>query len=148
MSPPLFNLVLDEALNEVQQIWRARKCGASAGEDLAGNRLTHVAFADDMTLIAESWDSLKSMLKDIRRALRVRGLNLHPSKSNVQINSGKVLSPGAVTIEDGLSVQILQAGDGLMILGTLLSLEDCTVTELHNRIASGWCMFWPCSACS
>ena len=62
MSTLLFNLVLNEVLEEVGIVWRRRSYGADMGSFLGKERLTHVAFADDCTLEARSWLSLKRMI--------------------------------------------------------------------------------------
>ena len=49
LSPLLFNLVLNGVLEEVQVVWRKRGYGTNVGTTMRGERLTHVAFADDMT---------------------------------------------------------------------------------------------------
>jgi len=40
------------------------------GEGVRGEKLTHIAFADDMTLVARSFLSMKRMLITLREALR------------------------------------------------------------------------------
>ena len=79
LSPLLFNLVLNGVLEEVQVVWRQRGYGTSVGTTLRGKRLTHIAFADDITLVARSWISMKRMLATLRSGLAARGLALHPS---------------------------------------------------------------------
>ena len=86
LSPLLFNLVMKEVLEEVQVVWKRRGYGTNIGSTLRGERLTHVTFADDVTLIARSLLSMKRMLLMLREALAARGLNLHPSKCKIQTN--------------------------------------------------------------
>ena len=90
LSPLLFNLVMKEVLEEVQVVWKRRGYGTNIGSTLRGERLTHVTFADDMTLIARSLLSMKRMLLMLREALAARGLNLHPSKCKMQANVKKL----------------------------------------------------------
>ena len=107
-----------------------------------GHRLTHCAFADDMTLIARNWTSMKRMLAMVRRSLAQFGLTLHPSKCKVQTNRIVHFPRGATHIEEGFEVEILLEGEGLPVLGTVLHLDDPTKHEIANRIATGWRMFW------
>ena len=107
LSLVLFNLVLTKVLAEVGAVWQKRSYGTIVGQSVAGRRLTHVAFADDMTLIARSWTSLKRMLKMLRQALRKRGLHLHPSKFKAQTNAAEPVQRGSVPIEDDFCLEVL-----------------------------------------
>jgi hypothetical protein len=138
--------VLNEVLEEVRSTWDKRRYGTEVGTEIgcpaSRNRLTHVAFADDCTLIARSWTSLKRMILHLREALRKRGLNLHPSKCQIQTNDDQWALRGAVALSEDFSVEVLQAGAPLTVLGTALALQDTTQCEVRNRIASGWRLFW------
>ena len=142
MSPLLFNIVLHQVLEEVRVIWRRRGYGTNVGQTLQGERLTHVAFADDMTLVARSWLSMRRMLSTLRGALARRGLALHPSKCKIQTNITDWEQRGDVVIEEGFSVEVLDSDSNLVLLGTVLGLMDCTRHEIVNRIAAGWKLFW------
>ena len=111
LSPLLFNVVMNDALEEVKAKWRNKGHGTIIGESLAGERLTHVAFADDMTLLTHSWKSMRAMLVDIRNALLKRGLSLHPSKCNVQTNCQNIERRGILLIQPGFAVNLLPEGE-------------------------------------
>ena len=66
LSTLLFNLVLNEVLQEVRVVWARRGYGTEVGSLPGRPRLTHVAFADDCTLVARSWLSLKRMMTELR----------------------------------------------------------------------------------
>ena len=142
LSPLLFNLVLNRVLEEVRAVWRRRGYGSNVGATIRGDKLTHVAFADDMSLVARSWLSMKRMLSLLRKALGQRGLALHPSKCKVQTNLQKSEICGDIYVEDGFFVEVLAPGDNLVLLGTLLNLDDVSSNEITNRIAAGWKLFW------
>ena len=89
LSTLLFNLVLSEVLEELRAVWNRRGYGTEVGSQSNHARLTHVAFADGCTLIAASWTSLKRMILHLREALGKRGLNLHPTKCQVQTNNAE-----------------------------------------------------------
>ena len=54
LSTLLFNLVIRDVLEEVEVLWKRRGYGSEVGNAWRQNRLTHVVFADDVTLIANS----------------------------------------------------------------------------------------------
>ena len=142
LSPILFNLVLNQTLEEVGAVWRRRGYGTNVGQDVRGDRLTHIAFADDVTLVARTWLSMKRMLIMIRDALSRRGLSLHPSKCKVQTNKGDCNIRGMTTIQDNFTVEVLEQDASLELLGTALNLLDVTREEVNNRMAAAWRLFW------
>jgi hypothetical protein len=123
-------------------VWQRRGYGTEVGKTLEGKRITHVAFADDMSLLARSWTSLKRMVLTLRTALAKRGLKLHPSKCKAQTNSAKVTRIGTVPIDEDFALDVLPEGEGLKILGTILTPADVTANEIQNRVAAGWKLFW------
>ena len=62
LSPVLFDLVIQQVLKEVRAIWQKRWYATNVGAIRKDDRLTHVAFADDMTLLSRSCISMKRML--------------------------------------------------------------------------------------
>ena len=80
LSPVLFNLVLDGALAEVSEIWKKRGYGTDVGYEFRGHRLTHIAFADDQTLIAKSWLSMKKNDSDAKGGAGEEGPFIAPYK--------------------------------------------------------------------
>ena len=86
LSTLLFNLVLNEVLQEVRVAWGRRGCGTEVGSLPGRPRLTRVAFADDCALVARSWLTLKRMMLELRAGLQTRGLSLHPTKRQVRTN--------------------------------------------------------------
>jgi len=142
LSPVLFNLVMRSVLAEVDAIWQRRGYGSNVGQKLDGHRLTHVAFADDMTLVTRSWLSLKRMLAMLRGALSKRGLDLHPSKCKAQTNLTDWALRGEVPIVSGFSLHVLPEDAPLDVLGTVVALKETTQVEIDHRIATSWRKFW------
>ena len=85
---------------------------------------------------------MKRMLATFREAMARRGLTLHPSKCKVQTNSKNPYTYGQMQIQEDFSVEVLPPGANLVVLGTVLNLEDVTEKEITNRIASAWRLFW------
>ena len=142
LSPLLFNLVLNGVLAEVSIVWQRRGYGTDVGRSVEGKRLTHVAFADDMSIIAKSWISLKRMVLSLREALAKRGLRLHPTKCKAQSNTASSIRRGAVQLDEDFTLEVIPEGAGLKILGTMLALTDVPANALTHRVAAGWKSFW------
>ena len=75
LSPLLFNCVIDWALDSLDPA-----IGLSIGQ--ASTKLNHLAFADDVVLIAESQAGLQDLVAHFERALCKCGLSLNSLKSN------------------------------------------------------------------
>ena len=104
LSPLLFNLVLNGVLAEVGVVWQRRGYGTDVGRSIDGKRLTHVAFADDVSIVAKSWISLKRMVLSLRAALAKRGLRLHSAKCKAQTNTASNIRRGAVQLDDEFKI--------------------------------------------
>ena len=142
LSPILFNLVMSQAMKEVEVIWQRRGYGTPVGQWITGKKLTHIAFADDVTLLAHSWLQLKRMVCMLRNSLQARGLRLHPAKCQAQTNDDGWRSRGNVPIDEGFSLYVLPVGGCLEVLGTVLPLRDVSKAEIEHRVAIGWRKFW------
>ena len=134
--------MLNDVLREVKAVWQRRGYGTEVGRATRGERLTHVAFADDCTLIARSWLSLHRMILGLRDALLRRGLRLHPSKCEVQTNVDSWVRRGMVHVAKDFTVKFLAEGSPLTVLGTTLTLQDPTQHEVQHRVVAGWKMFY------
>ena len=75
LSPLLFNCVIDWALDSLDPA-----IGLSIGQ--ASTKPNHLAFADDVVLIAESQAGLQDLAAHCERALSKCGLSLNAQKSN------------------------------------------------------------------
>ena len=65
------------------------------------------------------------------------GLTLHASKCKVQTNLTYFQQRGAEKLAEGFTVEVLEEGEGLSILGVMLGLMNPTGSEIQIRIASG-----------
>ena len=111
----------------------------AVGQDaVSQRRLTHVAFVDDVTLVARSWPSLREMLTDLWEELQKYGLSLHPIKSKAQTNIPNWEIWGSIQFDEKTSLEVVPEGAGLKILGTLVVLGNGSTEEIRSRIAAGW----------
>ena len=88
-------------------------------------------FADDILLFATSKAGIRKMLKDLKVAASIVGLQLHMGKTKVLTNTAQIASHIQVDAE---TVEILQPGGCTMYLGRNLSLSSQHEVELENRL--------------
>ena len=70
MSPGLFNFYAEYIM------WNASLDEAQAGVKIAGRNIHNLKYTDDITLIAESDEELKSLLMKVKEESEKVGLNL------------------------------------------------------------------------
>ena len=76
-SPCLFNLYAEHIM------WNARLNEAQAGIKIAGRNINNLRYADDITLMAESKEELKSLLMKVKEESEKAGLKLNIQKTKV-----------------------------------------------------------------
>ena len=76
MSPCLFNLYAEYIMRN------AGLDEAQAGIKIAGRNINNLRYADDTTLMAESEEELKSLLKKVKESEKV-GLKLNIQKTKI-----------------------------------------------------------------
>ena len=103
--------------------------------------LSHLIFADDIVLVANSPDELESMLTDIHLVSKPVGLSMNLSKTNVILNVNATTSTVAV---DGNTIEKI---DQYVYLGKTVTQAGDLLPEIKRRIALGWAAFtmWPTS---
>ena len=71
-------------------MWNARLDEAQAGIKISGRNINNLRYADDTTLMAESEEELKSLLRKVKVESEKVGLKLNIQKT-------KVMAPGPIT---------------------------------------------------
>ena len=71
LSPALFNLVLDELMD---------KLPADAGLEINGRKVSCLAYADDLVLLAPSTSAMRELLRKCKTFFESRGLSLNGAK--------------------------------------------------------------------
>ena len=140
ISPLLFVIAMKHVMASVQVSWQEKGFGTEVGKNDDSHRLTHVAFADDLTLVTTSWASMQQMLVDVQEALASFGLTLHPEKCKLQTNNPTVPA-GLRNVRDGFPVEIVPPSDGFMLLGCRFCWGNLMANEVQHRIAGAWAKF-------
>ena len=84
LSPCLFNLYAEYIMQN------SRLDEAQAGIKSSGRNITHLRYADDTTIMAESEEELKSPFKKVKEESEKVGLKLNIQKT-------KIMSSGSIT---------------------------------------------------
>ena len=71
-------------------MWNARLVEAQAGIKIAGKNINNLRYADDTTLVAESEEELKSLLRKVKVESEKVGLKLNNQKT-------KIMASGPIT---------------------------------------------------
>ena len=77
LSPCLFNLYAEYI------IWNAGLDEAQAGIKIAGRNINNLTYTDDITLMAESKEELKSQLMKVKEESEKVGLKLNIQKTKI-----------------------------------------------------------------
>lgn len=76
MSPQLFNILIADMEEEMGKV----KWG---GMSIEGKRIYSLAYADDIVILADKEEDMKSMIKKLENYLDKKGLELNVSKTKV-----------------------------------------------------------------
>ena len=68
-------------------MWNARLDEAQAGSKIAGRNINNVTYADDITLMAESKEELKSLLIKVEQKTEKSDLKLNIQKTKIMASS-------------------------------------------------------------
>ena len=102
------------------------------------NLISHLAFADDLILLAEDPSTLALMAADVAEALARVGLELNLTKCEWT----STVEDGSVFRLFGHVVPYTPSSEGLLYLGSLLTLDGRSRVTLEHRVASGWRAFY------
>ena len=72
-------------------MWNARLDDSQAGIKIAGRNINNLRYTDDITLMAESEEELKSLLMRVKEESETAGLKLNFQKTKI-IASGTIIS--------------------------------------------------------
>ena len=85
ISPKLFTAALEDVFKVLD--WRG------LGINVNGEYITHLRFADDIVVMAETVEDLSTMLDDLSRASERVGLKMNMDKTKVMLNAHVTPTP-------------------------------------------------------
>ncbi|KAG7305046.1 hypothetical protein JYU34_010502 [Plutella xylostella] len=96
--------------------------------------LSHLRFADDIVLFAESARDLEFMLQDLHNHSTKVGLEMNLDKTKIMTNGCR-----RIIKIDGAPIEYVE---DYVYLGKLVSFRDVDKEEIERRIAIAWKKFW------
>ena len=123
MSPCLFNfyaeyIIRNAGLEEVQ-----------AGIKIAGRNINNLRYADDITLLAESEEELKSLLMKVKEESEKVGLKLNIQKT-------KIMASGPITSWEMDGERVETVSDFIFWCSKITADGDCS-QEIKRRLLLG-----------
>jgi len=89
-------------------MWNAGLDEAQAGIKIAGRNINNLRYADDITLMAESEEKLKSLLIKLKKKIEKAGLKLSIQKTKIMasshITSWEIYGETMETVTDSLQM--------------------------------------------
>ncbi|KAG6926619.1 hypothetical protein G0U57_011657, partial [Chelydra serpentina] len=126
ISPKLFTACLEMVMNKIN--WRS-------GVNINGERLSHLRFADDIVLIAETTNQLQSMLRRLDKKSSQVGLKMNRCKTKYMRSD--VLRKARITVTG----EDIEEVEQYIYLGQEVNMRQDLNGELSRRIRAGWCVF-------
>lgn len=126
MSPKLFTAVLEGIFRQLS--WN------NYGLNINGERLSHLRFADDIVLFAETREQLQVMILDLERESRKVGLTMNTSKTKALTNAAE-----ESIIINGVPIEYVKE---YTYLGQKISMSDIMSKEIDTRVGNAWRCYW------
>ena len=127
VSLKLFTCLLENQFRKLE--WENKY-----GINIDGLRLTHLRFADDIILLANSAIELELMLTELDKVSRETGLTMNTGKTKLMTNATE--EPVYIGGEP------LEYVQDYMYLGQNLSFHNNMEKEIKKRIGLAWKKFW------
>ena len=128
ISPKLFTLALEDMFKT--QNWQNK------GILIDGERLNHIRFADDITLIAENQSDLQIMIKELNEKSEQIGLKININKTKYLTND---VHQNQHIILNNRTIERVQS---FIYLGQKIEITKNNLTaDLARRISLGWSAF-------
>ncbi|CAG4942909.1 unnamed protein product [Parnassius apollo] len=128
ISPKLFTAALEDVFKLLD--WKGY------GININGEYITHLRFADDIVIMAESLEDLSIMLNDLNSASQRIGLKMNMDKTKIMFNVHVTPMPVVV------GSTMLEVVDEYVYLGQIVRLGKSNFDrEVNRRIQLGWAAF-------
>ena len=123
LSPCLFNLYAEYIIQ------KARLDEAQAGIEISWRNINNLRYADDTTLMAESEEELKSLLKKVKKESEKTGLRLNIQKT-------KIMSSSTITSWQ-IDGETMETVADFIFLGSKITADSNCSHEIKKHLLLG-----------
>ena len=123
MSPCLFNFYAEYIIKN------AGLEKTQAGINIAGRNINNLRYADDTTLMVESGEELKSLLRKVKEESEKVGLKLNIQKT-------KIMASGPITSWQ-IDEETVETGSDFIFLGSKITAHSDCSHEIKRRLLLG-----------
>lgn len=124
ISPYLFNIFIEEAMNEMKE--------ETSGVKINGHRIHSIRFADDIALVAETENEMNEMLNILAEKLTNHKLKINATKTKTMIIRKESDTCGEAHIHLGPTP--IQQVKEFCYLGSIISESNKTIIDIKRRI--------------
>ena len=110
-------------------MWNARLDEAQAGIKIAGRNINNLRYADDITLMAESEEELKSLLMKVKEESEKVGLKLNIKKT-------KIMASGPITSWQ-IDGETTETVEDFIFLGSKIIADGYCSREINRHLLLG-----------
>ena len=115
-------------------MWNARLDGAQAGIKIARRNINNLRYADDTTLMAESQQKLRSLLRKVKEENEKVGLKLNIQKT-------KIMASSSITSWQ-IDWETMETVIDFIFLGSKITADDDCSHEIKRRLKAGTLLCW------
>ena len=123
LSPCLFNLYAEYIMQN------ARLAEVQAGINIVGRNISNLSYADDTTLVAESEEELKSLLRKVKEESEKVGLKLNIQKT-------KIMASGPITSWQ-MDGETMETVTDFLFLGSKITADGDCSHEIKRHLLLG-----------
>ena len=105
------------------------------GIKIDGEFINHLRFADDIVLLASTFEELQEMLQELNKESKRVGLKMNLSKTKTMSNA--FITPQKITI----GMDELEAVCSYTYLGQVITMNGSIMEEINNRVKLAWRAF-------
>lgn len=127
LSPLLFNIVLEKTLRMVKQV--------EMGVNL-GLTINLLAFADDIVLLAENKENLRTIAEMLLNEAKKVGLLVNCEKTKYMKIGNSKQRPNTATVNLSVGEYSFQSCDEFKYLGVTITKTNTEQVEIEHRIAA------------
>ena len=139
-SPCLFNLMMRNVFRVSQDEWKRMRMGVKIRNSIGRqeeDRISHMIFADNFCLFAESKEQIIKMIEDATEELKKKGLDWKEEEMQL-MSRGFCEEIGDIHLENGGKKYVIKEVTTMQAMGALISEEADSMSALNKADKALW----------